>query len=422
MESVQNARNPSASKEPARFSSSKNRKSRKGEKQPTQTTSAASASKKAETHRVRMTAGGDKLECPGDPSSPTVLMLNAKIHVNSPISDANEGARHLGLDISNCHLGTPMDCCQCMRVQPWCIPQEVWDDPNHDIHVEDDGFVCLETGKGMHGLKEAGVLAFNQLVKKLAPHGCAPMPFTPGLWRHKTKRTTFVLCVDDFGVKCFTKDDALHLIHAPEASCSLTIDWDGKPCCGLNLDWHCDEGHVDVSMDGHAWQALIKFGHPAPRRAQHAPHKWIAPVHGSRKPQNPTERCSATKLNKAGAIRVQSVNGTFMCHGRGVDPCILVALNDVSTEQAAPTAETLEKTEMPMDHPHTCPNAVIRFHASDMILKSTTDAAYLVLPKARSRAAVHHHLGWEANENVNGPVDVFCSTMKNVEASGEVVG
>jgi hypothetical protein len=372
---------------------------------------------KAETHRVRMTAGGDKLEYPGDPSSPTVSMLNAKIHINSTISDAHKGARHLGLDISNYYLGTPMDYYQYMRVQPWCIPQEVWDDPNYDIHVEDDGFVYLEIRKGMYGLKEAGILAFNQLVKKLAPHGYAPMPFTPGLWRHKTKRTTFVLCVDDFGVKYFTKDDALHLINALEASYSLTIDWDGKLYCGLNLDWHYDEGYVDVSMDGYVWRALIKFGHPAPWRAQHAPHKWTAPVYGSRKPQNPTEYCSATKLDKAGTIRVQSVNGTFMYYGRGVDPCILVALNDISTEQAAPTTETLEKTEMLMDYLHTYPNAVIRFHASDMLLKSTTDAAYLVLPKARSRAAVHYHLGWEANENVNGPVDVFCSTIKNVVSS-----
>ena len=33
---------------------------------------------KTETHQVRMTAGSDKLDYPGDPSSPTVSMLDAK--------------------------------------------------------------------------------------------------------------------------------------------------------------------------------------------------------------------------------------------------------------------------------------------------------------------------------------------------------
>jgi hypothetical protein len=36
----------------------------------------------------------------------------------------------------------------------------------------------------MYGLKEAGILAMEQLVAKLAPHGYEPAPFTPGLWRH----------------------------------------------------------------------------------------------------------------------------------------------------------------------------------------------------------------------------------------------
>ena len=46
-----------------------------------------------------MTAGSDKLDCPGDASSPAVSMLDAKLHINSTISDAKNGARYLGLDI-----------------------------------------------------------------------------------------------------------------------------------------------------------------------------------------------------------------------------------------------------------------------------------------------------------------------------------
>ena len=51
---------------------------------------------KTETHRVRLTFGGDKLDFPGDPSSPAVSLLTTKIHLNSTISDAKKGARYCG--------------------------------------------------------------------------------------------------------------------------------------------------------------------------------------------------------------------------------------------------------------------------------------------------------------------------------------
>jgi hypothetical protein len=83
-----------------------------------------------------------------------------------------------------------------------------------------------------------------------------------------------------------------------------------------------------------------------------------------------------------------------MYYGRAVDPCIIFALNEISTEQAKPTTDTRDKTDMLMDYLHKYPNAVIRFHAKDMILKICSGAAYLVLLKAKSRVAVHFHLGW----------------------------
>ena len=93
-----------------------------------------------------------------------------------------------------------------------------------------------------------------------------------------------------------------------------------------------------------------------------------------------------------------------MYYGRACDPCILPALNEIATEQASPTTETIERTKMLMDYLHTYPEAVIRYYASDMILKITSDAAYLVQPKARSRIAAHFHLSWTISSRKNGPL------------------
>ena len=69
-----------------------------------------------------MTAGGNRLDCPYGVSSPAVSMTNAKIYINSNISDAHKGARYLGIDITNFYLGTDMPYHQYIRIHPSKIP------------------------------------------------------------------------------------------------------------------------------------------------------------------------------------------------------------------------------------------------------------------------------------------------------------
>ena len=67
----------------------------------------------------------------------------------------------------------------------------------------------------MYDLKQAAILAYKQLVKHLQPFGYAPVPHSLSLWTHETKPTEFCLCVYDFGVKYYSKEDVLHLIPHP---------------------------------------------------------------------------------------------------------------------------------------------------------------------------------------------------------------
>ncbi len=380
---------------------------------------------KAETHRVRCTAGGDKLDYPFDASSPAVSMLDAKLHINSTISDAKRGARYLGLDIKNFYLGTPMEYYQYFRIHKQDIPQEILDE-YPDIVFEADGYAYFEIRRGMYGLKEAGVIAFHQLKKRLAPHGYAPVPFTTGLWKHKTLPTTFILCVDDFGVKYFSKKDAQHLIDAVLETYEASIDWSsGSQFCGLSIDWNYTahpRPYADISMPNFTKKALTKYNHPTPKLPQFAPHKWVAPVYGSKTPQKPVEKSKSAPLDKKDTLRVQGISGTFRFYAQGVDPTILPALHEIASQQSKPTQDTLERTNMLMDYLHTYPEAVIRFYASDIQLYIDTDAAYLVLPGAKSRAAGHYYLSNKVNsidENPppNGPFHVLCKTIPNVVAS-----
>ena len=131
-------------------------------------------SQKSETHRVRLTAGGTKINYPGDQSSPAVSLLNLKIHINSTILRAKNNAKYMCIDINNFYLGTTMNYFQYMRIHKKFIPQEVLDE--YDITFDDRDFTYVEIRRGMYGLKEAGVIAFDQLVQKLKRFGYDPMP------------------------------------------------------------------------------------------------------------------------------------------------------------------------------------------------------------------------------------------------------
>ena len=64
---------------------------------------------KSEPYRVRLTVGGDKLDCEYDAGSPAASLLETKLILNSTISDAHKGARFLSADLKDHFLASPME-------------------------------------------------------------------------------------------------------------------------------------------------------------------------------------------------------------------------------------------------------------------------------------------------------------------------
>ena len=48
------------------------------------------------------------------------------------------------------------------------------------------------------------------------------------MWKHHTMITLFYLCVDDFGIKYYDKDNIRHLENALKQQYTVKIDWEGK--------------------------------------------------------------------------------------------------------------------------------------------------------------------------------------------------
>jgi hypothetical protein len=102
----------------------------------------------------------------------------------------------------------------------------------------------------MYGLKQAGIIAYQQLKTHLTTYNYYPVEHTPSLWRHCTCSTAFCLVVDDFGVKYVGKADFEHLEQALSAKYTCSTGWTGSLYCGLTIKWNypAQPRHVDVSM------------------------------------------------------------------------------------------------------------------------------------------------------------------------------
>ena len=125
----------------------------------------------------------------------------------------------------------------------------------------------------MHGLKQAGKIACDDLKKHLQPHGYVPAPHTPGLWQHLHSDLTFTLIVDDFGIKHTNLQQVHDLILTLKKRYEITVDWTGTLCAGVTLTWNYLERTVILSTPNYVKKLLIECHHPIPRRAQYTPRQ-----------------------------------------------------------------------------------------------------------------------------------------------------
>jgi hypothetical protein len=67
---------------------------------------------------------------------------------------------------------------------------------------------------------------------------------------------------------------------------------------------------------------------------------------------------------------------------------MLTALGSLAMQQANPTVNTIKVRQF-LDYAATHPDAIITYHASNMVLAGHSNALYLLESKARSRAGGH---------------------------------
>ena len=178
---------------------------------------------------------------------------------------------------------------------------------------------------------------------------------------------------------------------------------------------------VDLSIPGYIERALTCFLHLPPKRPQHSPFTAPLPIFGQAQQLTPPPDIY-TPLPPNGIKNVQEIIDVLLYQARALISPLLAALNTLGTEETAGTENTIIVLAQLFDYCATLPNPILRFVASDMVLRIHSDSSYLSVPKARSRAAGYFNLSSNTDEPpINGTVHVSCVVLKNVIASAAEV-
>ena len=101
---------------------------------------------------------------------------------------------------------------------------------------------------------------------------------------------------------------------------------------------------------------------------------------------------------------MQEVCGKFLYPARTVDNTTLHALNELCVAATKGNEETVKALNQFLDYAASNQELMIIYRQSDMMIAIYNDAAYLVAPKARSRAAGYYYLGKKDGKLFNGEV------------------
>ena len=270
-----------------------------------------------------------------------------------------------------------------MKISLDILPEEIISQYNL-CQLASNGWVYLDIGKVMPGLKQAGRISNDRIQIHLPNFGYPPVARTPSLWKNATKDIFFSLVVDDFGAKYVDKETADHLIQALQKLYTISIDWTAPLYCGITINWDYEKRACDISMPTYTQEALNKFQHTSPYLPQDASHAWNQPIYGAAV-QYSDQHKDYLLLPPKSINLLQQIIGTLLYYAITVNPTMLIAIGTIASQQSKATQKTRDATVWILNYAASHHNTTIHYSISDMVLHLHRDASYLSEPGACSR-------------------------------------
>ena len=115
---------------------------------------------------------------------------------------------------------------------------------------------------------------------------------------------------------------------------------------------------------------------------------------------------------------MQSIVGALLLYGRAINNNLLIALSKLEQKQAAATQATNDTIMQLLDYVANYPSGGITFRASDTVLVSHSESAYLNVSKVCSCASAHIMISEDVPvPSYNSPVITITHITKHVMSS-----
>ena len=126
-------------------------------------------------------------------------------------------------------------------------------------------------------------------------------------------------------------------------------------------------------IPGYVDKALKEFQHKQPSRQHNSPYVAAPKRYGAKAQvmDNPEDFKEVTAAEKK---FIQQVTGKLLCLGRAVDGTLLALLSVVASNQSSSTKDTLNRTKHFLDCVASQEDAVLTYHANNMVLAAHSDA------------------------------------------------
>jgi hypothetical protein len=230
--------------------------------------------------------------------------------------------------------------------------------------------------------------------------------------------------MDNFGMKYVGKEHAQNLKNTLKEHYKCTCNWTGTRYIGITLDWDYKKQQVHLSMPNYVKKALKQFQHIV-GKLQHSAYPSVPIQYGAKK-QYATQELTAPLLDDKVKRFIQQVCGKLLFLGKAVDSTLLCPISAIAFQSSTLTTDTMQQTFQLLNYLATQEDAVLSYHASDMVLAVHSNASYLSELKARSRARGHFFLSSDTTiPPNNGAVFTIAHIIKNVMSSAteaELVG
>ena len=356
--------------------------------------------------RVRGTAGGDRIFVDYDVSSSTASLTTLKILLNAILS---ENANFATIDLTDFYLGSLLPTLEYIKIYVEDYPADtlVLLGLTDFIQYDKTGkaFVYCAIQKTMYGLAMSGKLCKLDLVALLLSWGFHETD-TPCLFRHATRKITFCLVVDDFGIKYDEQDDLDYLVDCLSSKYHVKVHPVGTKYLGFTIDYNRTARTMSMSYPRYIPDLLARL-RPNGLKHCHSPALYTPPSYGRTGPQPATQAPHSPPASLTQLKELQVIVGSLLYYARAVDATILPAVCALACEQAAPTLATMVAAERLLGYVAKFPLATLTYFPSDMLLLAHSDASYLSRANSGSVAGGFHFLGKENDPTFfNAPI--FC--------------